>query len=441
MVEVTFLGGAREIGRSCIFISKSDYSILLDCGVAIGATNKEDQFPLSPPTRPNALFVSHAHLDHCGYVPKVIRDFDIPYYATPPTQDLGELLLLDNLRIQRQNGGTPLYNVKDVNYLRKKSVDVRYRVPMTLTSTNQSIFFSAGHTLGSAMIWIKMGTKRILYTGDFSMHNSRTHLMADMNLPKIDTVIMESTYCGTDDKRPSRQVIEQELIQAINETYDIGGKTIIAVFAIGRAQQILLTLDAYMNSQGLHKMPIYIDGLIRKVNEKYKLYWEWLRPEIQKQIRYTRYSPFDSKNFILVKRRDNPIFLEEPCIIVSTSGMLQGGPILNYITHLGEKPSNLIVLTGYQVEGSRGRQLLNGHRSLKIGDDIVNIRAKVKNFEFSGHADVIGLFRFISSLKGVRNIILVHGESEKMDSFAERIESKKKKITVYVPSVGETIRL
>jgi len=443
MVSITFLGGAREVGRSSILVSKDDMTILLDAGISVGAVDDDKRCPLDPPEKPKFLMVTHAHLDHCGYVPRVVRNFDIPYYATPPTQDLSELLFYDSIRILNENDMPLPYTQKDVHYLRKKSVNVRYRVNMPLNSTSSFTMVSAGHILGSSMILLKLGTHRLLYTGDFSMQHSRTLRMADLHIPHVNTVIMESTYASPADKRPSMQKIEQDFIKAIKDTYERGGKIMVAAYAVGRAQQVLLTLDAYMRSKHIPEIPIYIDGLIRDVNEKYKLYWEWLKPEIQKQIRYTQHNPFESEFFFPVKRRKDIIKSKDPIIIVSTSGMLQGGPILYYLKHFGIDENNLLVLTGYQVEGTRGRQLLEGNRDLTVGNEAITVHAEIKNFEFSGHSDFVGLFRFLASepLKYVKNIILVHGESAKIDSFSERIASKRKDVDVYAPSVGETIKL
>lgn len=440
MITLTFLGGAREVGRSCIHFKTKNISFVLDCGLNLGATG-EDHIPLPPPTPPKYAFITHAHLDHSGYVPILVNKYKTKVVATPPTQDISELLQEDYVKIARENEKEMLYEHKNILAIRKHTFDARYRVPYTLEPGLTVSFYSAGHILGSSMIYVKTEKHRVLYTGDMMMTNTRTIQMADTNLPPFDTLIIESTYSAVSDRHPAREKIEREFIETIRSTYTAGGKILVPVFAVGRAQEVMLTLEAYIKSKALPKMPIYIDGLIKKVNKKYKLFWEWLRPEVQRQIRYTYRSPLDSKIFVEVSSRKKLFSKEEPIIILSPSGMLQGGPALYYLKKIANSSRNLIALTGYQVPGTRGRALLDGEKEIEVDGEKVHVNAKVKNFDFSAHTDYGGLIRFISMFKSIKNIILVHGEQNKVLSFKNQLESKYKDVSVSAPSVGEEIVL
>ncbi|MHA1237719.1 MAG: MBL fold metallo-hydrolase RNA specificity domain-containing protein [Candidatus Odinarchaeia archaeon] len=437
-IELSFLGGAKEVGRSSILVSYDNLNVLLDCGINLGAA-LEEKYPLDPPQAPDLLIVTHAHLDHSGFAPAIVRRFKCPFYATPPTQDLSELLYFDSLRLAKESGEDFPYKNSDVTNLRKYAVDMRYRVPVKFKDDLTVTFYSAGHILGSSMVLLEFKDHTLLYTGDISMRNTRTLSMCDIAInSKVDTLIIESTYGGTNDRHKSLQKTDNEFAKAVKSTLEKGGKVIIPVFAVGRAQQVMLTLEDYIRSNFIEKVPIYIDGLIRKVNKIYRLFWEWLRPEIQRRIRYTHRSPLESRIFIAVKDRESILKKDEPCVIITTSGMIEGGPVLKYLECLGGDENNLICLTGYQVPKTRGRTLLEGGKVIRINDKDVEIKADVKYFEFSAHADRPGLFRFISNLKSVKTVLCVHGEENKAISFASGI-NKLKGIEAHAPSVGETL--
>ncbi|MHA1410865.1 MAG: MBL fold metallo-hydrolase RNA specificity domain-containing protein, partial [Candidatus Odinarchaeia archaeon] len=251
----------------------------------------------------------------------------------------------------------------------------------------------------------------------------------------------ESTYGGPDDKHPSAQKTDREFVKNINSALKKGGKVLIPVFAVGRAQEVMLTIDDYMRSGMLLTVPIFVDGLIRKINELYTLYWEWLRPELQKRTRFSRQSPLEAENFYLVKDREAVCKMKDPCIIISTSGMLEGGPAIYYLSKLAEDNRNLIYLTGYQVEGTRGRKLLDGEKDIELpSGDTLTVESDVKFADFSAHADQPGLINFISKLNKKENIFCVHGEENKTIKLADRL-SQLKDTRAYSPSVGETIRV
>ncbi|MHA1596666.1 MAG: MBL fold metallo-hydrolase RNA specificity domain-containing protein [Candidatus Asgardarchaeia archaeon] len=438
MLEV--LGGSREIGRSCFLVSTEheEKGVMLDSGVSLGGG---DKFPEEPEKDPEFLVLSHAHLDHSGYVPFIMKKYEgCKFVSTAPTQDISEILQNDYIKVGRSRGDEEVYSYKDVLSVRKRSTNVPYRVNLSLGSDTSIVLFRAGHIIGSSMVYLKDGNKTLLYTGDFCTQNTRALDIVDIDIPRVRNLIIESTYGSPEDMHPSREKVEKSFIENIRRTYERGGKAIIPVFAVGRAQEVMLTIEAYMRSRALPKMPVYIDGLVKKVNTKYRLFWEWLTVRIQRQIRYTNKSPLESNIFFEVKRR-LPVRYEGPCIILSTSGMLQGGPVLYYLKKLAGDEKNSIIFTGYQVEGTRGRKLLEGNREIEIDGEKVKVNAEVSWFDFSAHADFNGLMRFLSLFKELENVVIVHGEERKSKEMAKRIEMKRDGVNVYVPKVGDSITI
>jgi len=437
-IEISFLGGAREVGRSCIFIKKKDTCILLDAGINLGKASEEELYPLEPTDRPTAVFITHAHLDHSGYLPAVISKYDCSEFATPPTQDLGELLQIDFLKLQKEWEVEAPYTTEDIMAVRSHAVDLNYRVEVDIGEGVRAMLLPSGHILGAAMIRLRVNNHNILYTGDLSTRNTRTQSMAETAVGKIDTLIIESTYAAPNDRHPSFQKVERDFIESINKALDRGGRVLVPVFAVGRAQEVMLSLEAYIRSGVLSHVPIYIDGMIKKVNEVYRLYWTYLRPTIRRQIRYTRQSPLESDIFVEVHQRKD-INIDDPCIIISTSGMLEGGPVIEYLKRIAGDPKSLICLTGYQVPGTRGRRLQDGEREIRLSpnSEPIKVRSEIKTFEFSAHADQSGLFRFISKIKELKRVYCVHGEEWKTIEYAERIEELKN-VDAYSPMNGET---
>lgn len=441
-MRVTFLMNATEVGRASILLQEAKTKLVLDSGILPGAKPEQERIPKDPgPIQ--ALILSHAHLDHSGYVPALLKKYKSKFIATPATQDLSEILWHDSLKIARQDDHSePLFDTNDIQRVRKFAIDGRYRVFMPLKGPNLGVqLFSAGHILGSSMIRIKSKNSSLLYTGDINTRHTRTLETADEHLPPIKTLIIESTYGGPEDKHHSLKKVEQDFISAIRDTILKNGKVIIAAYAVGRAQEAMLVLEAYMRSGTIPTVPVWIDGMISSINERYKLYWEWLRPEIQREIRYTQRSPLDAPIFHPVKNgktRKTLMKEKKPWIVVTTSGMLQGGPVIRYLKAFGKDDKNLICLTGYQAPETRGRALINGSRTLTLDDEPYNVGAQVKQFDFSAHADQPGLLRFVSHLKGLKRVFVIHGENSKPQLLAKRIESLIDGVEASVPDPGES---
>jgi len=433
-----FLGGAREVGRSSIELTVGRRTILLDAGVNVGAQDPEEQFPLSPKGDLEALIVTHAHLDHSGFSPAIVRDHGCPIFSTPPTRDVSELLLLDYLSLQKENHKP--YTNEDVMRLRGVEKTVNLRSTLWIGDLAVTLY-DAGHVLGSAMIRVELPEgPSILYTGDLNLGGTRTLKGAELDLPATDIVIIESTYGGDGDVHPSRKKVERKFVSDIKDTAERGGKIIIPCFALGRAQEVILTLLTHIDSGAMPPIPIFVDGMIVTVNRIYSLYWSWLRPELQRRVRLSRRSPFEHELVEPVRNREEIFEIAEPYIVVTTSGMLQGGPVIEYLKRLGGEERNLIYLTGYQVRGTRGRALLDGQREIQMPDgELIRIRARVELAEFSAHSDQSGLISFISHVPGVREVLVVHGEPEKSRQLKAKLEARR--LLAYVPRLGEKVKL
>lgn len=440
-VGIRFLGGAEGVGRSSVEILDGTRSIVLDSGVDLGKKGR-DRYPLDPKGEVYALVLSHAHLDHSGYTPAIMARWECDFYATPPTVDISEILLKDFLNLVPEDEEKP-FTMKEVSLLKKREKSVRYGFPTQLEDGWELIPFNAGHVLGSAMIYLKAPNgSTLLYTGDLNTSNTRTLRGADTNLPEVNYLIIESTYGGDEDVHPSRKKVERKFVEDIKAVIESGGVTVVPAFALGRAQEVLLTLIHYMESGFLPEVPIFVDGMIREVSKFYSMYWSWLRPELQRRIRGSKKGLFDHRVIEEVRSRDELLELSEPFIVITTSGMLQGGPVLTYLKHYGTRQGNLIYLTGYQVRGTRGRMLLDGVQDLPMPDgSTIHIKADVKFADFSAHADQPNLINFISKLwgRGLKEVILMHGEPEKMQQLRRKLE--RRGIRTYIPKLGEVVPL
>lgn len=414
-IRIGFYGGIGEVGRSCFILNKGKKNIMLDCGIKLGEQVEYPKIPKEKLKNLKEIFISHAHLDHSGYLPHLYSDGYKPKIITiKPTRDMMGVLLSDYRRIQEE----PPFSQKDIDEVLKNVNIVEYG-----KHKNQFDYelFPSGHILGSAMI--KINERRgILYTGDLCTRNTRV-LEGCARGIKTETAIVETTYGGKEDTLPNIKEAAGKMVYLINETIKKGGFVLIPSFAVGRAQEILLLLDDYMQSGALVKVPIYVDGMINKVMRIYRHNAIYANEDIKRKILMSDYDPFKSQNFKKPRTKERSDVMEEPCIIVSTSGMLSGGPVLGYLEKLAGDPKNLLLFVGYQAEGTRGRKILDGEKEIEVGEEKIKIEMKIEKVRISGHADHNDLVQFIKNLKGLKKIFLVHGESKDIeDDLGKRYE-------------------
>jgi KH/beta-lactamase-domain protein len=456
-VRMTVLGGAQEVGRSAFLIKTRESSVLLDCGINPGSQRPFETFPRfdSPEFQIDSLdavVISHAHLDHCGLVPFLYKyGYDGPIYCSAPTSNLMTLLQLDYLDVANKQGVTPYYDQKDVRECVLHTIPLRFGVVTDIAPDIRLTLHNSGHILGSAMahLHIGEGLHNIVYTGDYKF--SRTMLLeaATTEFPRVETVITESTYGGADDVMPSRVEAEERLTQIINSTLERKGKVLIPVPAVGRAQEIMLIIDGYMKRGLMKEAPVFIEGMISEATAIHTAYPEYLGREVRHSILHEEVNPFQSDYFTIVEHPSvrQSIIEGEPCIVLATSGMLEGGPVIEYFKNWADNDKNTIIFVSYQIEGTMGKRVQKGVNEVTMLDTegkmaVVQVKLQVESIEgFSGHSDRRQLISYLTHLKPTpERIFMCHGEKSKIMSLANFID-KKANISAVVPAILETFRL
>ncbi|WP_336035447.1 MBL fold metallo-hydrolase [Halobacterium yunchengense] len=397
-MDVRFLGGAREVGRSAILV---DDSLLLDYGVKPGTPPR---YPVGD-VDPDAVVVSHGHLDHAGAVPALVAgDRRPPVHWTPPTRDLTRLLAKDTLKLQGASRGPGTGNARGGRYdcpftraevarLGEVSEPHGYGEPFDAAGYEVTLF-DAGHIPGSAHVLVDDGDTRLLYTADFNTEDQRL-LSGTTARPDADVVITESTYA--DVAREDRASIEDRFATAVRETVRGGGTAVVPAFAIGRTQELAMVCHA-------HDVDCYVDGMGVAVTERFRRTSEFLR-DPDAFLRACGHARFlDASTRDGQRRR----IADEPTAIVTTAGMLSGGPAMTYVPAVAGNPQHLVALTGYQVAGTPGRELLETG-SAELGGRHRRVAARVREFDFSAHADRDGLLGFLEDYRGSR-VLVDHGD-------------------------------
>lgn len=453
-VKITALGGFKEVGRSCLFLQTSNDKILLDCGINPDTTDPSHQFPyLSTMNIPideiDALILSHAHLDHSGFVPYLFATgYEGPVYCTPPTRDIFALLCFDYIKVMKRSGATPVYEEKDVRKAISHCITREYGEVTDISPEIKLTLHNAGHILGSAIahLHISDGLHNFVYTSDIKYGGTRLFNPANTNFPRVETVVMESTYGGRDDILPPRAEAEYKLCNLINETISKGGKVLIPVFSVGRSQEVMLVLEEFSRKNPNFKAKVYIDGMVLEASAIHTVYPEYLRDSVQRTI-LSNNSPFEAPVFELVKNNRQEIVDGEPCVILAPSGMLTGGPSLEYLKMMAENDKNMLIFVGYQGVSTLGRKIQRGDKEVGVlGEggrlESVKIKMRIETAEgFSGHSDRRQLIAFAKNISPRPSSIYIgHGEESKCEDLAYAL-SKIMHIESRAPMNLDGIRL
>ncbi|WP_457550257.1 beta-CASP ribonuclease aCPSF1 [Archaeoglobus sp.] len=452
-VRVTFLGGAREVGRSCYLLQTPNSKILVECGINV--SGNQPPYLYIPEIQPldsiDAVVITHAHLDHCGLVPVLFKyGYRGPVYLTPPTRDLMVLLQLDFIEVASREGSSIPYESQWIRTALKHCITLDYGVVTDIAPDVRLTFYNAGHILGSAIahFHIGEGLYNIAFTGDFKFERTRLFDKAETNFPRLEALIMEATYGGSQDFQPSRKEAEENLIRIVNETISKGGKVLIPAFAVGRSQEVMIVLEEAIRNKKVEEIPVYIDGMIYEATAIHTAYPEYLNSHLRDLIFHQGINPFISESFVRVdspSKRQEVIDSSEPCVIISTSGMLNGGPVMEYFRALAGDEKNTIVFVGYQAEGTLGRRVQKGWKEVPFTVDgrreVVKVNMRVETVDgFSGHSDRRQLMNYIKALSDKpEKVITVHGEEGKCIDLASSIY-KTYKIETRAPMNLETIR-
>lgn len=460
-VRITALGAFQEIGRSAILVETPESRVLLDTGVNPSVNFGERMFPKLDIDQLrledlDAVVITHAHLDHCGMVPYLFKyGYEGPVYTTPPTRDVMALMQLDLLDVAEKDGRPLPYSAKEVRKELLHTITLDYEEVTDIAPDIRLTFYNAGHILGSAMVHLHIGegTHNIVYTGDFKYAKTRLLDRATSEFPKVDTLIMETTYGAQE--QTNREESEKQLIDIINNTINKGGKVLIPVLAVGRGQEMMLVINNALKNKLIPEVPVYVTGLFDEVTAIHTAYPEWLSREVRDAILYRDENPFVSDQFKRIEGYREDIAQGEPSIILATSGMLNGGPAVEFFKAMAPDPKNSIVFVSYQAEGTLGRKVRDGAKEVQIiGRDgrveNIQINMEVKAVDgFSGHSDRRQLLKFLHDLTPKpKNIILDHGEYNSMMTFKRLIDNPKEKerlgikgANIYTPAILDSLRV
>lgn len=432
-VRITTLGCCREVGRASFILSTPETRILVDCGDKPGAEGEvpylhaPEAFGAGPETI-DAVVLTHAHLDHSAFIPLLFKyGYDGPIYCTEPTRDLMGLLTLDYLDVAAKEGRTPPYDSEQVREAIKHCIPLEYGDVTDIAPDVKLTLHNAGHILGSAVshFHIGDGLYNVCFSGDIHYEDTRLFNGAVNDFPRVETLVLESTYGGRNDYQTDQEDSEEKLKRVINEAYEQDGKVLIPAFAVGRSQEIMLVIEEAMREGEIPSMPVHLDGMIWEATAIHTTYPEYLRDELRDRIFHEDENPFLAEEFNHIdggeeERQD--VADGGPCIVLSTSGMVTGGPIMSWLSHIGPDPDSKLVFVGYQAQGTLGRRIQNGWDEIPTsevgamggnnGRGTLQLNVDVETVDgFSGHADRAGLENFVKTMNPrPEKVLCVHGD-------------------------------
>jgi KH/beta-lactamase-domain protein len=449
------LGGVKQVGRSCFIVVTPETKVMLDCGINPGEMSGLDAYPRLDWFNfdlddLDAVVISHAHIDHQGFLPTLFKyGYRGPVYCTEPTLPLMILLQMDSVKIANSNGTYLPYAARDVNEVIKHCITLPYGKPTDISPDVTITLNNAGHIMGSATVHLNIsGAHNILYSGDYKYAKTQLLDSAVSMYPRVETLITESTYGNTTDVMPDQQSVYRGFTESINKTLMEGGKVLLPVPAVGRAQEIMLVMAKEMKEGRLIESPIYIEGMISEASAIHMSYAHYLGSDVRKSVSQG-INPFQSEYFTVISgygKRDDILNDENPAIVMATSGMLEGGPSVEYFKELAPNPKNKIMFVSYQINGTLGRRVLDGAMSeVSMMDKsgkvkVVPVRCQTQKIDgFSGHSDFNQIMNFVSRIRPKR-VLVNHGEKSKSENVASAIYSRLK-IRSGVPDNREIVRL
>jgi KH/beta-lactamase-domain protein len=455
-VRITFLGGARQVGRSAILIRTRESRILLDCGINPGTGNPVGAYPRIDAeefdlSRLDAVVLSHAHLDHCGFIPYLYKyGYEGPIYCSEPTASLMVLLQSDYIDVTGKEGRPPPYSAEEIREVILRTMPLAYGEVTDISPDVRLTLHNAGHILGSSEVHLHIGKglHNVVYTGDFKYGQTQLLQPASTQFPRVETLIMESTYGAATSMTPERDETEALFCDIANVVLR-KGKLLIPVPAVGRAQEIMMVINKYMKEGKMVEAPVYIEGMISEVTGIHTAYPNYLSNDICDQILRDGINPFESDYFTIVKQQDSRDEIVEggPCIIMATAGMMEGGPVIDYFKRLAPDPNNGLCFVSYQVAGTMGQRLQAGMGSAQMYNhdsklEIINVGMQIYTVEgFSGHSDWRQLVNFVRRLRPQpKRVFVVHGEESKCENMA-RMVSKNRGVHGIAPENLDTFVL
>ncbi|WP_231184488.1 beta-CASP ribonuclease aCPSF1 [Haladaptatus sp. DYF46] len=455
-VRITTLGCCREVGRASFILSTPETRILIDCGDKPGSDDVpylqvEEALGAGAATI-DAVVLTHAHLDHSALIPLLFKyGYDGPIYTTEPTRDLMGLLQLDYLDVAAKEGRVPPYESEMVREALKHTIPLEYGDVTDIAPDVKLTFHNAGHILGSSVTHFHIGDGlyNVAFSGDIHYDDTRLFNGAVNDFPRVETLILESTYGGRNDYQTDQKDSEEKLKKVINETYEKGGKVLIPAFAVGRSQEMMLVIEEAMRNGDIPEMPVHLDGMIWEATAIHTTYPEYLRDDLRDRIFHENENPFLAPQFNHIdggeeERQD--VADGDQCIILSTSGMVTGGPIMSWLEHIGPDPDSRMVFVGYQAQGTLGRRIQSGWDEIPLNgrgnrSKTLNLQLDVETVDgFSGHADRAGLMNFVKTMNPrPEKVLCVHGDESSTQDLSSSLYHDFN-IRTFAPKNLETFR-
>ncbi len=453
-VKVTALGGFREVGRSCTLLQTPKSNILVDCGLNVDSSDPARMYPYLNSMgmaldQIDAVILTHAHLDHSGFIPFLYAyGYEGPLYCTPATRDLTVLLLQDCINVMNGEGKGSPYGEKDIKKMLSHTITREYGEVTDVTPEVRFTFYNAGHILGSSQVHLHVGEglHNLVITGDFKYGRTKLLDPADTRFPRVETLIMESTYGGSHDMQPPIEEGAAKIARVVRQTMERRGKVLIPVFSVGRSQEIMLILEEqFREDMGLK---VYIDGMSKEASGIHTVYPEYLRHNIQRRILQND-SPFDKPLFsnVVPKNRKDIAESDDPAVILAPSGMLTGGSSVEFLKLLAHDERNSIIFVGYQSATSLGRKIQMGSKEVPVINDknkldTLKVNLQVETADaFSGHSDRNQLMAYVRALRPKPSrIINIHGDEAKCDDLSRSL-SRMMHIDARAPMNLDSTRL
>lgn len=453
-IRLSCLGASRQVGRTCFLLQTPESRVLIDCGIDPSEEDTESYPYLDAPefniSEIDAVVVTHSHLDHSGLIPYLFKyGYKGPVYCTLPTRDVMALLQLDMIKIQRAEGKEPIYTSEEVRQMVLHTIGLDYDEVADITPDVRLTLYNAGHILGSSIVHFNIGNglHNFAYTGDLKYARTNVLEPGNTQFPRLETLMIESTYGGKDNIM-AEQEAEEYLIKVAKETFARGGKILMPVLGSGRAQEVMVIIERMMREGKLPPAPVYLDGMLWDITAIHTAYPEFLGRNLRQQIFHKENNPFLSKIFKRVgsnKERQQLILEEGPCLILATSGMLTGGPSVEYFKGLAESSKHSLVFSCYQPPRSLGYRIRSGEKEITFRETIkpetLKINLEVHRVEITNHSDRRQLMNYVKRCNPQpKKIIIVHGESSRCLDLASSIH-KTFRIETEAPKNLDAIRI
>lgn len=437
------LGGFAEVGRSCMLLETRESKIILDCGLNLSAKDSLGALPRFDITgigmeEVDAVVLSHAHLDHTGFLPALFKyGYRGPVYCTEPTLLLMSILQRDYLKY---SGSDALYSEQDIDRAVTHTITLMLGIVTDISPDIKLVLSNSGHIIGSTSIHLHIGNgeHNLVYTSDMKFGKMQTLENASWSFPRVETMIIESTYGGKEDIMCPREQSEANLVSAVERTLTAGGHVLMPVPAVGISQELILLLDRFTKG-GRLKTKVLVEKIISEATAVYEAYPEFLSKELGKHVLESEASQFGSEFSIVESETLKP---SEPAIVLAPSSMLIGGPSVGYLKQIADNPKSTLIILSYQSLDTPGRAILDGARQIRIGGETIELQCQVERIDGLGsHSDYNQLMAYVMRLRPkLRRVLVNHGERPKAQNLASMI-NKQFRIQTQHPLVQEAIKL